>query len=136
MAGREAIARLPDSTRAACGVVVLSNLNASVDDIGFHLLDETFALRTPAAQRTEVAVDSLVLQRYIGDYELTPTFHIAVSREGTHLYLQATGQRRFGIFADSDSTFFLKAVDAQITFRPDGLVLHQNGQHLPGRKVR
>ena len=31
------------------GVVVLSNLNASVDDIGFHLLDETFPLRTPAA---------------------------------------------------------------------------------------
>ena len=118
------------------GVVVLSNLNASVDDIGFHLLDETFALRTPTAQRTEVAVDSLVLQHYVGDYQLAPTFQIVVTREGTHLFVQATGQPRFGIFADSDSTFFLKVVDAQITFRPDGMVLHQNGQHLPGRKVR
>jgi len=118
------------------GVVVLSNLNASVDDIGFHLLDETFPLRRPPVQRTEVAVDSLVLQRFVGDYQLAPTFQITVTREGTHLFVQATGQPRFGIFADSDSTFFLKAVDAQITFRPDGMVLHQNGQHLPGRKVR
>src|SRR6267143_1245589 len=52
------------------GVVVLCNDgNENVDDIGFHVLDETFSL-------TEVAVDSLVLQRYVGDYELAPTFHI------------------------------------------------------------
>jgi hypothetical protein len=52
------------------------------------------------------------------------------------LFIQATAQPRFPIFAESDSTFFLKAVDAQLTFRPDGLVLHQNGQHLPARKIR
>jgi len=111
------------------GVVVLcNNGNENVDDIGFHVLDETFPL-------TEVAVDSLVLQRYVGDYELAPTFHIVITREAAHLFAQATAQPRFPIFAESDSTFFLKVVDAQLTFRPDGLVLHQNGQHVPGRKV-
>lgn len=118
------------------GVVVLSNLNASVDDIGFHLLDETFPLQQPAAQRVEVAVDSTVLARYVGEYELAPTFHIAVTREGMNLFLQATAQPRFRIYAESDSTFFLKVVDAQVTFRPDAMVLHQNGQHIPGRKIR
>jgi len=49
--------------------------------------------------------------------------------------MQATAQPRFAIFAESDSTFFLKSVDAELTFRPDGLVLHQNGQHTPARKV-
>src|SRR6266566_1505033 len=117
------------------GVVVLSNLNRSVDDLGYHLLDESFPLTPPPQRHTEVAVDSLVLARYVGDYELAPTFHIAITREGAHLFAQATAQPRFPIFAESDSSFFLKVVDAQITFHPDGLVLHQNGQQLPGRKL-
>jgi len=118
------------------GVVVLcNNGNENVDDIGFHLLDETFPLRAPPARRTEVAVDSLILQRYVGEYELTPAFHIVVTRQAAHLFVQPTAQPQFAIFAESDSTFFLKAVDAQLTFRPDALVLHQNGQHVPARKV-
>jgi hypothetical protein len=42
----------------------------------------------------------------------------------------------------SPSAFFLKVVDAQITFVRDAagtvtqLVLHQNGQDLPGRKIK
>ena len=117
------------------GVVVLSNVNSSVDDIGFHLLDATIPLRRPPTPRTEVAVDSLVLARYVGEYELAPAFRITVTREGAHLFAQATAQPRFPIFAESDSTFFLKVVDAQLTFRPDTLVLHQNGQHIPGRRL-
>ena len=106
-----------------------------MDDIGLHLLDASYALRQPPPRRTEVAVDSLILQRYVGEYELTPAFHLTVTREAAHLFVQASGQPRFTIFGESDSTFFLKAVDAQLTFRPDGLVLHQNGQHTPARKV-
>ncbi|HEV2670005.1 MAG TPA: serine hydrolase [Gemmatimonadales bacterium] len=118
------------------GVVVLANVgNANVDDIGFHFLDETLPLQAPPPRRTEIALDSLVLARYVGEYEFAPTFHITVTREGAHLFVQATAQPRFPVYAESDSTFFLKVVDAQITFRPDGMVLHQNGQHLPGRKV-
>lgn len=119
------------------GVIVLANVgNANVDDLGFHILDETLPLQAPPRRRTEVTLDSLFVERYVGDYELAPTFHVAVTREGARLFVQATGQPRFPIYADSDSTFFLKVVDAQITFRPDGLVLHQNGRHSPGRKVR
>jgi CubicO group peptidase (beta-lactamase class C family) len=118
------------------GVVVLSNVNVSVDDIGLHLLDETYALRQAPPRRSEVAVDSVILRRYVGEYELTPAFHINVTRDGAHLFVQATGQPRFPIFGESDSTFFLKVVDAQLTFRPDGLVLHQNGQHAPARKIQ
>jgi CubicO group peptidase (beta-lactamase class C family) len=118
------------------GVVVLSNIDASVDDIGFHLLDATYPLRPIPQRRIEVAVDSMVLIRYVGNYELAPTFQIAVTREKAQLFVQATGQPRFPLYAESDSTFFLKVVDAQVTFSKDGLVLHQNGQNLPGRKLQ
>jgi len=78
----------------------------------------------------------MVLIRYVGNYELAPTFQIAVTREKAQLFVQATGQPRFPLYAESDSTFFLKVVDAQVTFSKDGLVLHQNGQNLPGRKLQ
>ena len=118
------------------GVVVLSNFNDGVDDIGFHVLDETFPLRPNPKRRTEVAVDSTVLMRYVGEYELAPTFHVVVTREASRLFVQATGQPRFPIFAETDSTFFFRVVDAQITFSGDGLTLHQNGQNMPARRIR
>ncbi|MGH9147012.1 MAG: DUF3471 domain-containing protein, partial [Vicinamibacterales bacterium] len=83
-----------------------------------------------------------VLNRYIGEYELAPAFHVVVTREAANLFVQATGQPRFPVFGESDSTFFLKVVDAQISFERDttgtvrGLVLHQNGQVIPGKKIR
>ena len=124
-----------DSARRIGVAVLCNNGNENVDDIGFHLLDETFPLKSQPPRRSEVALDSLLLQRYVGEYELSPAFHIVVTRQAAHLFIQATAQPRFAIFAESDSTFFLKAVDAQLTFRPDGLMLHQNGQHVPARKV-
>lgn len=99
-------------------------------------------LQKPPAARTEVALDSTVLERYVGEYELAPTFRIAVTREGNALFGQATGQPRFRLFAESETKFFLKVVDAQITFErePDGrvtgLILHQNGGNVPGKKTR
>lgn len=35
-----------------------------------------------------------VLESYVGRYELTPSFHLTVTREGLALYVQATGQPR------------------------------------------
>ncbi|HMA40670.1 MAG TPA: serine hydrolase [Gemmatimonadales bacterium] len=123
------------------GVVLLTNSVVGADDIGFHLLDASLPLRPPPKPRTEVAVDSTVLGRYVGEYELVPAFHIVVTQEGKALFIQATGQSRVPIFAESQTDFFLKVVDAQISFVRDstgavtGLVLHQNGRDTPGRRL-
>lgn len=124
------------------GAIVLSNQSVSPDDIGFHLIDARAPLAPPPSTkvRTEIAVDEAVLQAYVGEYALAPTFSIIVTREGASLYAQATGQPRFQIFAESPTEFFLKVVDAQITFEKDSagkvtqLVLHQGGQNVPGLK--
>ncbi len=118
------------------GVVVLHNSAANIDDLGFHLVDARVALAEttpPIRPRTEIAVDARVLEGYVGQYAIGPAFVIAISREGGRLFLQATGQPRFPIFAETETRFFLKVVDAQITFVKDeagktvALVLHQNG---------
>ena len=58
------------------------------------------------------------------------------------LFMQATAQPKFPVFAESEVKFFLRVVDAQVSFTKDdsgavtGLILHQNGANQPGRKVR
>jgi D-alanyl-D-alanine-carboxypeptidase/D-alanyl-D-alanine-endopeptidase len=129
--------------KSRTGVVVLSNTstNAGVDDIGLHLLDPSFPLFQPPKQHHEVKVDPAIFDRYAGRYELAPTFVITVSRNGDHLFAQATGQPNFEIFAENDHDFFYKVVDAQITFvvdatgRATSLVLHQNGANVPGKRI-
>ena len=124
------------------GAVVLSNQSVSPDDIGFHLLDERSPLAPPPSTKvhTEIAVDPAVLDTYVGVYQLAPTFAITITREGASLYGQATGQPRFQLFAEAPTEFFLKDVDAQITFEKDPagkvtrLILHQGGMDLPGLK--
>lgn len=87
----------------------------------------------PRKEHKEIPLDPAVLDRYVGRYQMTPTFILSVTREESHLYVQATGQPKFEIFAEGEKEFFLKDVDAQITFtagqqgKATGLVLHQNG---------
>ena len=126
------------------GVVVLSNSATSVDDIGVHLVDPRVPL-APApvtAAHTEITLAPQVLDRYVGDYELAPNFHIVVTREGNALFGQPTGQDKVQLFAEKEDAFFLKVVDAQVVFTKDssgtvtGMVLKQNGQDSPGKKIR
>jgi hypothetical protein len=55
--------------------------------------------------------------------------------------VQATGQPKLEIFPEGDRDYFLKAVDAQITFEADsqgrgiGLALHQNGMNQPAKRL-
>jgi CubicO group peptidase (beta-lactamase class C family) len=124
------------------GVVVLSNSSVAEggDDIGFYLLQGGGPLydRAPLA---EVHVSSNLLDAYVGRYTLTPKSTIDVSREGERLYVRLTGQQSFEVFASSSREFFLKAVDAQITFQVDdqgratALVLHQNGRDQRATRV-
>jgi CubicO group peptidase (beta-lactamase class C family) len=95
----------------------------------------------PPKERKEVAIDPKILDNYVGAYELAPNFILTVTRDGDHLFTQATGQGKVEVFAENDHDFFLKVVDAQITFETDsqgkatGLVLHQAGDH-PARRIQ
>jgi D-alanyl-D-alanine-carboxypeptidase/D-alanyl-D-alanine-endopeptidase len=125
------------------GVVVLSNVftDAGVDDIGRHLLDPAFPLLAAPKTRKEITVDAAVLDRYTGRYQLAPAFIITVTREGARFFLQATAQPRFELFPETDHDFFLKEVDAQVTFVNEGesratkLILHQNAMNQDAKRI-
>jgi len=128
---------------ARVGVVALSNAGtvAGVDDIGRHLLDPSVPLAAPPKEHKQIVVDSNLFDGYIGRYQLAPNFIITITREGDHLFEQATGQRKLEIFPESERDYFLKVVDAQITFVTDNtghateLVLHQNGRDVHGKRI-
>jgi CubicO group peptidase (beta-lactamase class C family) len=90
----------------------------------------------------EIQVPLDLLRRYVGDYQLAPGFVLTVTLEGQQLMSQATGQQKVQIFPTSESEFFLKVVNAQISFVTDAsgnvekLVLHQGGRDIPGPKVK
>ncbi|HEX8748996.1 MAG TPA: serine hydrolase, partial [Pyrinomonadaceae bacterium] len=126
------------------GVVVLSNSASDIDDIGLHLLESRYPLGKyePPRERRAVQLDPKILEAYVGQYELAPTLVITVTREGNKLYAQATGQPQIELYAESETEFFITIVDAQITFVKDEkgqvtqLILHQNGQNVPARKIK
>jgi hypothetical protein len=58
------------------------------------------------------------------------------------IFITPTGQSKSELYPESESRFSLKAVAAQIDFErgPDGqatgLVLHQGGRNVPGKRVK
>ena len=113
-------------------VIVLSNVAGSVPDtLGAQLsalmFGETVTLNS---ERKEITVPAATLQKYVGDYQLAPGVTMMITLSGDHLVAQLTGQGPNPIFAQSETLFFLKVVDAQLEFAADGssLTLHQNGR--------
>ncbi len=93
-------------------------------------------------ERPEVAVDPKILAAYAGEYELKPDFVITVTVEKDRLFIQATGQGRIQAFPSSQSEFFVKEVEVQVSFVRDAegkvtqLILHQGGADSPARKIK
>lgn len=124
------------------GVVVLTNMAAQrgVNDIGMHILNPAIPLNEQPQLRSEVEIDTAIYADYVGEYVLAPGAVLTVTTEGDKLFAQLTGQDAFEIFPESETQFFYKVVDAQITFDvADGevksLILHQNGQNMPALKL-
>ena len=105
--------------------------------------NETISPRTGAAPAgpAEVKVAAAVLDRYVGRYQLAPNFLIEITRDGERFFAQATNQTKIELFATSDTSFFMKVVDAKVDFtrNADGshtLILNQNGRTMPAPLVK
>jgi len=84
--------------------------------------------------RKEIQVSPQLLAKYAGTYALGPGVDVTMTVEGGRLMTQITGQPKFELFAESETRFFLKVVEAQVEFFTDKngtvthLVIHQGGQ--------
>jgi serine-type D-Ala-D-Ala carboxypeptidase/endopeptidase len=127
--------------KARVGVVALTNISTpqGVDDIGRHLLNASYPLLkldAPAEHR-QITLDTKTYDRYVGQYQLGPNAIMTMSRDGDRFYSQLTNQPKVEIFPESESKFFLKVVDAQLTFNTEAtqMTLHQNGRDIVGKRM-
>ncbi|WP_221029955.1 serine hydrolase [Actomonas aquatica] len=80
------------------------------------------------------------LEGLAGDYELAPTLIVSITVDRGQVFAQLTGQARYPVYAKAPDRFFYDVVEAELEFQRDetgavtGLVLHQAGQHIPGKK--
>lgn len=134
------IARFPEDDVV---IAVLSNfIHAPIGQLSQDLAAIVFGqnYRLPE-QRTAIQLDPELLERYVGTYQLNGQTLITITREGDHLGIQLTGQPMFGLYAKSKTEFFLKQVDAEVTFVTDDagnvtrLILHQAGHDMPAPRV-
>ena len=133
------IARFPDDDAF---VVVLSNftggnMQSVARDLAGTLFGEKVEL--PGEKKT-VAVDSKILDRYAGVYQAGP-MTLTVTNESGHLMIEPKGQQKVEAFASSETEFFLKPVDATITFVPGDngnakeIQVKQGGSTMTGKRL-
>lgn len=89
----------------------------------------------PIPSIEEIELDDSVTDKYLGKYELSPTFILSIFREEGKMFAQATGQNKIEILPYEKNKFSLVDVDAKLTFNMDengevtSLTLHQGGDH-------
>jgi CubicO group peptidase (beta-lactamase class C family) len=121
-------------------VAVLANINGErPGQISAKLADLAHGGAVQlTSERKEITLPVATLSKYVGTYEVAPGVNMLIRLEGEGLTTQLPGQRRFPIFAESQTKFFLKAVEAQVEFFTDAsgtvthAVMYQNGRE---RKV-
>ena len=88
-----------------------------------------------------VTLEPLVLDGYIGTYQLKPGVFVVISREGAHLYAQITGQQKFELFAENETDFSSTAANAKASFTTDNtgrstdIEIRQDGHELMGPRA-
>lgn len=97
----------------------------------------------PPRQRTAIALPASALSPYVGLYQIAPGIELRVAMQNGSLFVQSSlGGEPGRMFPESSTDFFLKEIDAQITFTRDaagavtGLVVHQFGRDRPAKKVQ
>jgi serine-type D-Ala-D-Ala carboxypeptidase/endopeptidase len=126
------------------GAVVLSNTRFDNDAIGLHSIDSRWPVEKLEAprERVERQLDPDFLSRYVGLYRFTPNYSVRVSLEHGHLWVRDSRDQALEMFAEKDTEFFFKSLDAQVSFVPDRsgqttrMILHVNGDDSIGVKVQ
>ncbi len=111
-----------------------------VDDRGnvqtFNITDTIIPVKT------EVNVSEAVMESYTGSYQIAAGFTVNITREGDKMFAQGTGQNKVPIFAETQTRFFVKVIDAQLEFVQDDkgnvsrLILYQGGRKMEGPRIR
>jgi hypothetical protein len=92
-------------------------------------------------ERNVAAIDPRILDRYTGQYQFAPNYALTLTKEGDKLMGQAPGQPKVQFFPESDTKFFLKVIDADLTFVKNEkgevteAIFNMNGRAMRAKKI-
>lgn len=139
------VAHFAQYPREQISIIVLSNLQTSPilkieQDLAAIIFGEPYEF---PIMRQVIEIDPAIYENYVGQYKFAPSKSLppaasklvfTVTTNSQRIFTQLTGEDPIEIFPESSTKFFLKVVDAQLTFvaSDEGLVsriiLHQNGR--------
>ena len=96
----------------------------------------------PPKRRTVIELTASALSPYVGVYQLARGLQFDVSMRDGALFIKPPNGGAVRLWPESSKDFFVKEVDARITFTRDasgsvtGFVLHQYDRDRPATKVR
>lgn len=103
----------------------------------------------PARPHTAIDLPAAVLSQYVGTYDLPPSalqdaprLLLEVTLKDGALYVKPGARPAARLWPETATDFFVKEVDAQVTFIKDasgaitGLVVHQYGENRAASKIR
>ena len=96
----------------------------------------------PPKARTAIELPASALKAYVGVYQLDSAQELDVSMRDDVLFVKSTGGATVRLWAENERDFFLKEIDAQVTFTRDasgavtGLVVHQFGRDRMAKRIR
>ena len=127
-------------------VVVLGNVNGGAPGtMGDQLFDVVLGKPVVlASERKAVPIAKEELAKFVGVYDLAPTFSLTVAVVGDGITVQGTNQPALPVLYQGaragHPTFFAPQPNAEIEFIPDAsgmitsLILHQGGQNMPAKR--
>ncbi len=136
-----------DAQHKATGIVLLSNTSADVSDLGMHILDTRFSLRTP---RKAVTLPTATLDAYAGRYRYRPGNTLikegqlaTLSRKenGLQYICETMSDQDLLLPIEKDRFFFASSKDVLLVFQRNaqgevtGFVISAAGEELSADKI-
>ena len=109
-----------------------------------HIGPPEFAYKTDKplpSQRVFITLPVELLGRYTGSFEIAPGALVIISLADGHLFIQAPGQEKLPLQAESVERLFTQTVDMTLVYEFDAsgnvssFVWHQGLQAYPGKKL-
>ena len=116
----------------------LEDINANLSAIIFHKPYELMR------NHVEIKLADSILKKYIGQYDFDKKHHAYVTLENNQLQLEAPqgGLPKSPLFAEDETNFYLKIINARIEFVKDTsgniteLIAHYNGKDEVCKKIK
>lgn len=128
-----------------CNCKNVNNIVKQVAELFVAIPDPTkvsAVTKTSEKEKKAIVVPVEILNRYTGTYEVKPNVNLTIGLDNTNqLYLLAPGQtKKVELFAETQNHFFVKIVDAEITFNKNemnkiiSITMNQSGRKIIAKK--